>query len=291
MTMASTMRPDLPDEMDAGLSLRDFRVIAALVHKEAGIHLSEAKRALVEGRLTKRLRLLGIDSFAAYRKLITSDSGAAERGHMLAALTTNVTRFNREPHHFKALREEVLPPLAARARAGGRVRLWSAACSTGEEPFSMALSLLAVLPEAPRLDVRVLATDINSEVVARGRKGLFGAAALAEVSVADRAHWFAADDGGAARAGPELSSLVAFRVLNLMGDWPMRGVFDVVLCRNVAIYFDTPTQERLWTRLARVIPAGGHLFIGHSERLSGPATRLFQAAGVTQYRRNDEAAT
>lgn len=241
MTMAFTTRPTPPDDPDGGLSLRDFRVIAALVHEEAGIHLPETKRPLVEGRLAKRLRLLGLDGFAAYRKLIDSADGAAERGHMLAALTTNVTRFNREPHHFKALREDVLPPLAAHARAGGRVRLWSAACSTGEEPFSMALSLLAVLPEAARLDVRVLATDINAEVVARGRKGLFGAAALAKVPAADRAQWFGADKGGTSRVGPELMSLVAFRVLNLMGDWPMRGVFDAVFCRNVAIYFDTPT--------------------------------------------------
>lgn len=289
MKLASTHADVPPDSPKAGLSLRDFRTIATLVQRDSGIHLPEVKQPMVEGRLIKRLRVLGLDSFTAYRELIESEQGAAERAHMLAALTTNLTRFNREPHHFEALRKEVLPPLAHSARAGGRVRLWSAACSSGEEPFSMGLAILSVLPEAPRLDVRVLATDINGDMVARGRNGVFSAAALAPVPAEDIGQWFVPEKDGASRVGADLAALVVFRVLNLMGDWPMRGGFDVVFCRNVAIYFDLPTQERLWTSFARVIPPGGHLFIGHSERLSGPATRLFQPTGITQYRRNNEA--
>ncbi len=275
-----------PQASEAGtLSLRDFRTIAALLHRETGIHLPDAKRAMVEGRLAKRLRVLDLPDFAAYCALIEDRSGADERAGMLAALTTNVTRFNREPHHFEALRRVVLPTHAARLREGGRLRLWSAACSSGEEPYSMALSILATLPEAPQLDVKVLATDINPDMVAQGRAGTYDLAALTEVAAAERTRWFGPAPGGGWLAGPELARLVAFRVLNLMGDWPMRGRFDAVFCRNVAIYFDAPTQSRLWERIASLIPEGGHLFIGHSERLTGPAADLFRPVGITMYQR------
>ncbi len=279
MSAAASLQPG------AVLSARDFQAIAELLHRETGIHLPEAKRAMVEGRLAKRLRHLGIGGFADYRALIEGPEGAEERGRMLAALTTNVTRFNREPHHFEALRRDVLPALAARARQGGRVRLWSAACSSGEEPYSMALAVLSVLPEAPDLDVKVLATDINADMVARGRAGLYPATALGDVPAEDRSRWFEPAGAGAWRARPALAGLVAFRVLNLMGDWPMRGAFDSVFCRNVVIYFDPPTQARLWSRIAPLIPPGGHLFIGHSERLTGPAANLFRSEGITTYRR------
>lgn len=281
MSAAATLRSD----PGAALSTRDFQAIADLLHRETGIHLPEAKRAMVEGRLAKRLRHLGIGGFADYRALVEGPDGAEERARMLAALTTNVTRFNREPHHFETLRREVLPPLATRARRGGRVRLWSAACSSGEEPYSVALSLLAVLPEAPGLDVKVLATDINADMVTRGRAGVYATPALEDVPPEERSRWFERDGEGTWRARPALSGLVAFRVLNLVGDWPMRGEFDVVLCRNVVIYFDPPTQVRLWSRIAALIPPGGHLFIGHSERLTGPAAALFRSVGVTMYRR------
>lgn len=281
MSAAATLMPG----PGAALSAHDFQAIADLLHRETGIHLPEAKRAMVEGRLAKRLRHLGIAGFADYRALIESPEGAEERSRMLAALTTNVTRFNREPHHFEALRRDVLPPLAAQARKGGRVRLWSAACSSGEEPYSMALALLAVLPEARSHDVRVLATDINADMVARGRAGVYPAGALQDVPSEERSRWFEPMGERSWRAGPALSGLVAFRVLNLIGDWPMTGGFDVVLCRNVVIYFDPPTQARLWSRIAALIPPGGHLFIGHSERLTGPAAALFRSVGVTMYRR------
>lgn len=282
MTAAAAQR--IP-EPGAALSARDFQAIANLLHRETGIHLPEAKRAMVEGRLAKRLRQLGIDGFAEYRALIEAPDGAEERTRMLAALTTNVTRFNREPHHFAALRRDVLPPLAARARSGGRVRIWSAACSSGEEPYSVALAILAALPEAAALDVRVLATDINADMVARGRAGRYGEGALDDVPAAERSRWFEPAEGGGWQARPALSALVSFRVLNLMGDWPMRGAFDAIFCRNVVIYFDAATQARLWGRIAALIPPGGHLFIGHSERLTGPAADLFRPVGVTMYRR------
>lgn len=276
------------DHGNAVLGMAEFRTIADLVHRETGIHLPDIKRTMVEGRLARRLRLLGLPDFAAYLDLVGGRGGAEERSRMIAALTTNVTRFNREPHHFDALREGILPALAPAVRRGGRLRIWSAACSSGEEPCSIALAILAVMPDAPRLDVRVLATDINAEMVARGRAGVFPSAALADVAPAERTRLFEPAEGGW-RAGPEIAGLLSFRVLNLIGDWPMRGRFDAIFCRNVAIYFDAPTQMRLWERLAALVPAGGHLFIGHSERLAGPAERMFRPVGTTMYQRLGEA--
>lgn len=272
------------DHGSAALAPREFRAIASLLHRETGIHLPDAKRAMVEGRLAKRLRLLGLQDFPAYLDFIESRSGAEERGRMMSALTTNVTRFNREPHHFDALRQDILPARAPALRRGGRLRLWSAACSSGEEPYSMALAILAAVPEAPRLDVRVLATDVNADMVARGQAGLFQEAVLSDVAPAERTRWFEPVDGGW-RAHPEIAGLITFRVLNLIGEWPMHGRFDVIFCRNVAIYFDAPTQARLWERLAALLPAGGHLFIGHSERLTGPAAGMFRSVGTTMYQR------
>ncbi len=203
---------------------------------------------------------------------------------MLRALTTNVTRFFREPHHFEHLRTTVLPPLLAAARAGGRVRLWSAACSNGQEPYSLGLTVLDLLPNAAELDVRVLATDIDTDMVAAGRAGHYDADALSPVPAPLRSRWFRpAGDG--MEAGPELRRLVQFRELNLIGAWPMRGGFDAIMCRNVAIYFDADTQALVWSRFAPLLAPGTHLYIGHSERLSGPAAAGFVPAGTTIYRR------
>jgi chemotaxis protein methyltransferase CheR len=160
------------------LTPEDFRHIAHILHSYAGIALGEGKAALVYSRLAKRLRVLGLRSFREYCALIDGVEGVDERQLMTAALTTNVTRFFREPHHFDHLRETVMPRLAERARAGGRVRLWSAACSNGQEPYSMALTVLQTLPEAADLDVKILATDIDPNMVAQGYDGTYSEEAL-----------------------------------------------------------------------------------------------------------------
>ncbi|MND81701.1 Chemotaxis protein methyltransferase [compost metagenome] len=204
---------------------------------------------------------------------------------MTAALTTNVTRFYREPHHFDHLRDQVMPELAARARAGGRVRLWSAACSNGQEPYSMALTVLDVLPEAADLDVRILATDIDPNMVAEGAAGVYSDELLSPVPAAGRKHFMpVAGRPGLFSADETLRRLVSFRELNLIGDWPMRGKFDVIFCRNVVIYFDDATQEMVWGRFTPIMNPGATLYIGHSERVSGPATTQLQTCGLTAYR-------
>ena len=265
----------------------DFRHIATVLHAHAGIALSEGKAALVYSRLAKRLRALGLRSFRDYCALIEGVEGVDERQAMTAALTTNVTRFFRESHHFDHLRDRVMPALAARARAGGRVRLWSAACSNGQEPYSMALTVLGVLPEAAGLDVRILATDIDPNMVAEGRAGLYRDEALEPVPLALRQRWFAktvVDGQTRWSVADDLRRLVAFRELNLIGDWPMKGRFDVIFCRNVVIYFDEATQERVWSRFMPYMTPDATLYIGHSERVTGPAAASLRTDGLTTYR-------
>ena len=262
-------------------TVQDFRIIAQMLRDEAGIFLPEEKASLVYARLAKRIRALGLGSFAEYTARLGGDEAADERRRLVSALTTNVTRFFREPHHFEHLRTVVLPPLLRSARSGGRVRLWSSACSTGEEPYSLASVIAELMPDAADLDVRVLATDIDPVVLEKARAGRYGS--IDEVPA--RLHRWFEPAGASWKAGPVLRKLVAFRSMNLAGAWPVRGPFDAVLCRNVAIYFDAEVQQRIWQGFAKVIPEGGMLYLGHSERVSGQAASSFETVGVTAYRR------
>ena len=260
----------------------DFARIAAYLYEDSGIYLPESKVALVYSRLAKRLRALGLESFHQYCALVGDSGdpkGAQERRQMLAALTTNVTRFFREPHHFDSLANEVLPGLIARARAGGRVRLWSAGCSSGQEPYSMALVLLSLFPDAAEHDVRILASDIDPIMVGQAREGRYSDEAIGAIPQEMRRHL--ERDGRDWRMGEPLRRLIAFRELNLMNAWPMKGRFQVIFCRNVAIYFDDPTQQRLWDRFAEVLEPEGRLYIGHSERVT---SAKFESDGLTAYR-------
>ena len=266
---------------------QDFRHIAEILHSYAGIALNDGKAALVYSRLAKRLRTLGLRSFRDYCALVQGADGVDERQLMTAALTTNVTRFFREPHHFEHLRDQVMPGLAERARRGERVRLWSAACSNGQEPYSMAMTVLAVLPEAAELDFRILATDIDPNMVADGIAGVYSAEALDAAPPMLRNRFFdkaTAQGGDMLSANATLRELVSFRELNLIGDWPMRHKFDVIFCRNVVIYFDDATQERVWKRFTPLMSPGATLYIGHSERVSGSAVAQLTPAGLTTYR-------
>jgi chemotaxis protein methyltransferase CheR len=265
------------------LTEKDFRQIAAMLHGDAGIALPESKATLVYSRLAKRLRALGLTSFRDYCELVAGERGLDERQKMLAALTTNVTRFYREPHHFEHLKTKVLPPLLDHARKGGRVRLWSAACSTGQEPYSAAMTLLELAPEAGRYDIRILATDIDPNVVAEGRRGEYTDDTVAPVPQELRRRWMDRTGDGW-RMGEAARGLVTFLELNLIGEWPMRGRFDAIFCRNVVIYFEDDTQSRIWSRLTAQLAPAGHLYIGHSERVIGPAADALRLVGTTTYR-------
>jgi chemotaxis protein methyltransferase CheR len=265
----------------------DFRKIAELVHSEAGIVLTETKANLVYSRLAKRLRAIGLRSFRDYCALIQGIDGSDERQAMIAAMTTNVTRFFRENHHFEYLQAHILPGLLESARKGGRVRSWSAGSSSGEEAYSIALTILTVLPEAVDLDVRILATDIDPEMLRRGAAGIYPLRQLGDVPAEMKRVWFqpvAHSGGSELEAGPALRSLVSFRELNLLRDWPMKGKFEIVFCRNVMIYFDDKTQNAVWERFADILQPGGTLCIGHSERIAMGAYP-FELKGQTIYRR------
>lgn len=267
-------------EGEFALTQKDFRLIASILYEDSGIHLIDAKAPLVYSRLGKRLRQLGLTRFSEYCQLLQGPEGAGERAALLSALTTNVTRFFRESHHFDALKRQVAESLAPVARAGGRVRLWSAGCSNGHEPYSMAMVLLAELPEAADLDVRILATDIDPVVVDRARAGVYSVDDVEPVPRALASRFVINEDGGV-RMADSLRSLVSFGVLNLHAEWPMKGRFDALFCRNVAIYFDDETQRRLWTRFARGLTPAGRLYIGHSERAEIPE---LLSDGLTIYR-------
>lgn len=268
-----------------GFNRDDFQFIANTLHEDAGIHLPASKASLVYSRLTKRLRMLGLESFRDYCALVGSADGADERSQMISALTTNVTRFFREPHHFDHLKARLIEPLADEVRAGRRIRIWSAGCSSGQEPYSIALSILSHLPDARSFDVRILASDINPHVLQAARRAVYSAEEASSVPPELRRAWTEPLDDGSLRLDEAARGLVTFRPLNLIGAWPMGGAFDAVFCRNVAIYFDKDTQARLWNRFANMLSAEGHLFIGHSERLNGPAEQRFRSVGVTAYAR------
>lgn len=287
-TSKSSRAPLVPGEFL--LTSEDFKQIATMLHSETGIHLTEAKVALVYSRLAKRLRALGLESFREYCTLVVGAEGLDERQQMICALTTNVTRFFREPHHFEHLKTSVLPKLLEGARRGGRVRIWSAACSDGQEPYSIALCILSLMEDANSYDIKVLATDIDTKMLGIGRAGCYDAGALAQVPADLRNRWFVKTGGAGGRmfgACEELRSLVTFKELNLIGQWPIKGPFQTIFCRNVVIYFEEQTQAKIWSRFAPLIAPGGMLYIGHSERLSGTAAAQFSSIGITAYQKKE----
>lgn len=269
-----------------GFTDEHFAFVVGLVRERTGIVLADNKQDMVYGRLTRRLRALSLASFDDYVALLRSSAGAAELTAFTNALTTNLTSFFRESHHFDHLRDVVLPRLAERAAAGGdrRLRIWSAGCSSGEEAYSAAMVVLSALPQAERWDARILATDIDSSMVAHGREGLYDAERVARVPADLRRRFVEAVPGRSdrVRMAAPLRRIVAFKRLNLLGRWPMAGRFDVVFCRNVAIYFDKPTQATLHRRLAEILTDDGVLYIGHSETLAA-ATEVFRGHGRTIY--------
>jgi chemotaxis protein methyltransferase CheR len=281
---------EAPNPHGPVLSDATFACIAEIAHREAGLFLPAGKQAMVRTRLARRLRALGLTSYEAYCEVVRAPVNATERGMMISALTTNVSSFFREAHHFDILRDKVLPPLVAGLARGRRVRIWSAGCSNGQEPYSIAITLRdAGLP--PGADLRILATDIDPVVVAHARAGEYADHMMGGIDDGRRRRYFEPVPGRDEvtwRAADTLRDLVVFRELNLLGDWPMRGRFDAIFCRNVVIYFDQDTQNLLWQRFAGALAPGGWLFLGHSERVSERNLHLLANRGVTTYQRTND---
>lgn len=278
--MPQAVAPGRPDqEIDA----QTFARLQRIVERETGIALAEGKRPMLQARLANRLRSLGMDGFQDFLTRIEGPDGVTERASLISAITTNVTSFFRETHHFTLLQDRILPSLLEPPRGGARLRIWSAACSSGEEAYSIAASLLVACPDAGLRDARILATDIDEQILNRAIIGDYDPRQLGGLSPAQRSLLFGAP--GSTRIRDELRQFIRFRQLNLNGEWPMRGPFDAIFCRNVAIYFPRERQERLWQRCADLLAPGGWLLLGHSERLSGPASTAFRCEDITAYRK------
>lgn len=261
-----------PDDMRGVPDLReeDFRLIAALVHREAGILIRDYKQAMVRGRLSRRVRELGLKSITDYCERLRGPDFEQEITGLLNVLTTNHTAFYREAHHFEHLELTALPELLSRGAAGARFRVWSAAASSGEEPYTIAATLNAFAGPAGFADLRVLATDIDTDMIARAQQGEYPVQALAALAAGQQVrllpeHGEARDTW---RVGAALRDMCAFRRLNIVEEWPFQGRFQIIFCRNMLIYFDGPTKSQVIGRLVERLEPGGFLYLGHSESLT-----------------------
>lgn len=264
--MTLTQREPAVTWISSDLSGRQFEQISRIVYTNSGIKLKSGKEALVRSRLMKRLRALKFGSIDDYMSYIGTDEGASELSHLIDVITTNKTSFFRESQHFTFLRKTVLPGLPDR-----RIRFWTAACSSGEEPYSLAMVLLDNLPEIQSADVRILATDISLTMLQRAARAVYPKEVLQDLPPGYQQRHFVkiAHSSQMFQIRKPVRDLVQVAWLNLVGNWPMRGPFDVIFCRNVMIYFDKATQEKLVNRFWQLMAPGSYLFVGHSEGLSG----------------------
>jgi chemotaxis protein methyltransferase CheR len=280
----------MPALQEQTVSEAEFRQISDLVYRHCRINLHDGKKELVRARLAKRMRGGGFTRVADYMDHVLGDASGAEFTSLIDSLSTNLTSFYREVAHFNYLKEHFLPALAARKRKQGaaRVLVWSAGCSSGEEPYSLAMLLSDELPADQGWDVRILATDISTRILEAARAGSYPATRVQAVPPAQRQQYMeTARQGGTNiyKMSGRLRQMIRFRHLNLMDTWPFKGPFDFIFCRNVMIYFDKPTQEKLVNRYYEVLQSGGLLFTGHSESLTGIAHR-FKYVEPTIYARN-----
>jgi chemotaxis protein methyltransferase CheR len=265
----------------------DFQALRKLVKEMTGINLAESKRELVYGRVSRRLRALGLSSFGAYRQLLESGDGS-ELVAFCNALTTNLTSFFRESHHFDYVRDEFLAPRRAASRRSERIRIWSAACSSGEEPYSMAMTIAETIPDWQKWDIKILATDLDSDILARAQRGCYSAERVKGLHPKRLGRFFTETQEGTERAYqvvPELAKLITFKQINLMHDLPMSGPLDAIFCRNVVIYFDKDTQRGLFSRMAKLQRPDDLLLLGHSETLF-KVSEDYTLIGKTIYRRS-----
>ncbi|MEI5665254.1 protein-glutamate O-methyltransferase CheR [Bosea sp. CCNWLW174] len=274
-------------QSDTALSRDDMALVAKLVYEHAGIVIREHKEAMARGRLARRVKVLGLNSIAEYCAYLRTAAASDEIPELINAVTTNHTAFFRERHHFDHLRKDVLPRLIQeRAGRRGRIRIWSAACSSGEEPYSAAAISRDVIGHRSDLDFKILATDIDTDILDRAAAGQYPAEQFDRLPADLRPllRLEGQSPRGEARIAEDLKRLIAFKRLNLIERWPMKGPFDVIFCRNVFIYFDTPTKAAILDRYVALLQPGGFLYLGHSESLPQPHPQL-RLIGRTIYER------
>jgi chemotaxis protein methyltransferase CheR len=253
--------------MEYAITDEEFERFRSLVYEESGISLSDGKKSLLVARLSKRLRALGLANFRDYYQKVSEAPDGDEFTQMLDCISTNKTDFFREPQHFEFLRDRILPTLDSLKR----IRIWSSACSSGEEPYTIAMTVRDGVATPLQWDAKILASDLSTRVLAHAASGVYEEERVRELPPETIRRHFLKGRGGQAgmiKVKPHLSDMVRFRRINLMDEhYPIKAPLDVIFCRNVMIYFDRPTQQRLVNKFHRYLNPGGHLFIGHSESL------------------------
>ncbi|MBX9926750.1 MAG: protein-glutamate O-methyltransferase [Hyphomicrobiaceae bacterium] len=283
------------DALPHGPQLSDaqFQFFGRIAYDHAGIVIADFKRSMVLRRVLRRVKALDLKSIEEYCRLIAGPAGDAEIEQLINVFTTNKTSFFREGHHFDHLRNVALPDLLRRKRAehSTRLRMWSAGCSTGEEAWSIAMCAMDVVTASTGApygmwDLKILATDIDTEVIAKAKSACYETADIAPLSSTLQARYLrpATSGAGAFEVAPDLKRLVTFKPLNLHDDWPFNGPFDIIFCRNVVIYFDRPAQRQLFDRFAGMLSESGLLYCGHSESLHSLSDR-FRPVGRSVYER------
>lgn len=275
-------------DQEIQLSDKEFDDVRDLIYKIAGISLGDAKRVLVVSRLSKLVKAKGLASFSAYLSFLQGRATKEEKQTFVNALTTNLTRFYREDHHFDHLIDYVgklisRPNQPKSPNGKSRLRIWSAGCSTGQEPYTIAMALLGKYPQLKSWDFKILGTDVDTNVVATSAVGTYAAGDLDGLSTA-QAGVFERPTAETIRVPALYRNLMTFKPLNLMESWPIKGPFDAIFCRNVTIYFDKETQTKVFQRFSELLSEGAYLYIGHSENMRAEALG-YVLEGKTVYRR------
>ena len=277
----------MAEDREFEFSDANFDRIGQFVSENTGIALSNKKKDMVYGRLAKHVRKSGFGHFDAYCDALESGD-EHEQEFLINAITTNLTAFFRENHHFEYLATTLIPKLLKKKAHNKKLRIWSAGCSTGEEAYSIAMVLKESIPDFDEWDIKILATDLDANVLAHGRRGIYRAESIVDISDNRLKRWFRRGRGeqsGLVKVSSELQQMIRFKRLNLLHEWPMKGPFDLIFCRNVVIYFGREVQTILFDRYADILASDAYLFIGHSETLYKMTTR-FASLGNTIYRKN-----
>lgn len=260
----------------------DFEAIRKLVFKKTGISLSDQKRNMVYSRIVRRLRALNLSNFKSYCDLVSTEAGKEEIVDFINAVTTNLTKFFREAYHFEHLEKHSLPEVIKANRGNRRLRIWSAGCSSGMEPYSIAMVLNLFKNQLIGWDVKILATDIDTNMLAHGKAGIYRKSDAENIPKRFASAYKI--NGDEAIMSQTLRDMIYFKPLNFIEKWPVRGPFDIIFCRNVVIYFNKDTQRVIFNSFADVIGDGKYLYIGHSENLQNVCKR-FEHLGKTIYKK------
>ncbi len=262
----------------------DFKTLASLVYERSGIVLGDHKKNMVYGRLAKRLRELGFSTFAQYLELLKNNSDESEFEHLINAVTTNLTRFFREDHHFNHVKDVLVPELITNRQS--KIRMWSAACASGPEPYSLAMTVSDVLRNSNQYNFKILATDLDTKMLQTARAGKYDTAIHKDIPVALRNKYttVCTDDRNFFEINDSIKNLISFNKMNLMKDWPLKGELDAIFCRNVLIYFNAEDKKRIIDQLIQKLRIGGFLYMGHAESIMN-APDSIKNVGPTTYQK------